>query len=493
MLREHAFSRPEHPALISAEHVAISYRELWERAAAAASCLEARGVRAGDRVILSAESSPDFAIAYFAVHLARGVAVPVDASAPGPRLIDLVHRTTPRLVVSSQDWAGRLELPVSSIPLGEIASLPPTGALSSLPELDDLADLLFTSGTSGQPKGVMLTHRAIAAAAAQINEVIGTGPEDVEVVPLPLNHSFGLTRLRCLVQRGGTLVICHGFRLPGEIFEAIARYEATGLVGVPAGFAILLRFGEEGLRLAGDRLRYVEIGSAPMTLENKLRLTELLPTTALWMHYGLTEASRSTFLEFHRHRDRLSSIGRPSPGVEFRIRSEQGQTTRLDQPGVLWLRGPALGAGYWGDATLTAERFVDGWVCTGDLATVDGDGFLSLHGRSDDMINVGGYNVAPEEVEIVLCRHPDILDAACVACSDPRNVGGSAVAAYLVVHPGHERPSGKELARWVSQQLEGYKVPARWEWTDRIPRTDSGKTMRSALRMALAEAEHGSL
>jgi long-chain acyl-CoA synthetase len=479
-----ASRRPDPPALMSAERT-ITYGELWERAAAAAAFFAKRGVDPTDRVLLMARSIPAFAFAYFATHLARAVAVPIDDAAPAHRLRELVRRTRPKLVIAADAGFQETVPDAKVVTYGELERLPPGELPAAMPKKDDLADVLFTSGTTEMPKGVMLTHGGIAAAAANINSVIGNGEDDIEVVPMPLNHSFGLARLRCCVLAGGSVVFSSGARMPGEIFTALERHRATGLVGVPAAFAMLLRFGERGLGAYADCLRYVEIGSAPMPLAHKRRLMELLPRTALWMHYGLTEASRSTFLEFHRHADKLHTVGRPSPGVEVGIRDEGGREVGVEQLGVLYLRSPAMATGYWGDPALTAATFADGWVCTGDVGHLDDEGFLHLHGRRDDMINVGGNNVSPEEVERVLTEHAAVGDAACIAIPDPKGFGGSAVKAFLVAAASSgPAPSRRELRRWVSSRLERYKVPTEYEWIPSIPRTSSGKIHRASLRAA---------
>lgn len=485
-----AVERPAHPAIVTADRSrTLSYGELWERASALACYLDAHGVEAGDRVMLAAASSPEFAVAYFATHLARAVAVPVDGSAPLPRLRDLAQRVDPKLVIGNGSIQGARDAAIPSLTLEEVRQLPATRSNSvAFPSAPALADLMFTTGTTGRPKGVMVSHANVASAARHINQVIGNGERDVEVLPLPLNHSFGLMRLRCNVLSGGTVVLCQGFRMPGEIFSALTDHAATGLVGVPAGFAVLLRFGERGLGTVAERLRYVEIGSAPMPIEHKQGLMQLLPKTALWMHYGLTEASRSTFLELHRDRDRLTTIGKPSPGVRVSVRTEQGQELGSGQHGTLWLSGGAVARGYWQDPDLSARVFVDGWVCTGDVASVDAAGYIHLHGRRDDMINVGGYNVAPDEVERVLCEHPAIADAACVAIDDPRGISGSAIRACLVARPGAAPPPARELSDWLAQRLEHYRIPARYDWMDAIPRTASGKIQRASLRTPTAAA-----
>lgn len=456
----------------------ISYGELWERVLAAADYFSNRGVGQGDRVLLAAVSQPAFAIAYFATHLSGGVAVPIDPAAPRGRREQILESTDPVLAICSGPTPA-VDLKCPIVLLDELRGLPTAQRDFDFPKPEQLADLIFTTGTTGRPKGVQLTHGNLAAAVNQINSVIQITEQDVEVLPLPLNHSFGLGRLRCVLTAGASLALVDGFRLPGEVFSALARHQATGLVGVPAGMAILLRFGARGLGAYSQQLRYIEIGSAPMPLEQKQLLMSLLPNTSLFMHYGLTEASRSAFIEFHRDRDRLDSVGLPAPGVQIDVRDD---TDLGDGVGRLWVSGPHVSPGYWQDPQLTAASFVDGWVCTGDMAQIDSHGYVRLFGRQDDVVNVGGFKVWPEEVERVLSEHPAVEEAACLGLPDPRGIAGQVIGAFLVGSVNQIQPADEELARWASERLESYKVPVRFTWTSHLPRTVSGKLLRTALR-----------
>lgn len=479
MLRQRAASRPEHDALIAGDR-RVSYGELWDKVVSTACMLVDEGVQPGDRVLLAAASRPAFAFGYLGTHLAGATAVPLDPAAPAARRDDLIRRSRPKLSFGTR---------ADSLPeLGEVRAI---DELESLPaakrefapvSLDSPADLLFTTGTSGKPKGVRLRHRHLVAAATHINSVIQNGEQDIEVVPLPLNHSFGLARLRCNILAGGTVVLTEGFKMPGEIFAALDKHSATGLVGVPAGFAVLLRFGKRGLGPFADRIRYIEIGSAAMRQDQKQQLISLLPDTRIWMHYGLTEASRSAFIEFHRHADRLDTIGTPSPGVEIQIRSKDGAVLGHDEPGLLWIRGPHVADGYWEDPELSATTFEDGWIKTGDVAELSADGFIKLHGRRDDMMNVGGFNVSPIELEAILAKHPAIAEAACIGVPDPRKIAAQVVKAYLVATSTAEPPGEHELSQFVGEQLEAYKVPTQYEWIDSLPKSGSGKLLRARLR-----------
>ena len=467
-LRHRAERQPERTALLYGER-RVSLGELLSRVETAAVHLSERGVRPGERVMLDAPSAPAFVFAYFATHLIGAIAVPVDPSSPASRREELSRRVSPALTLTADALAALEGLPAAR------GSFPG-------PKLDAVADLIFTTGTTGRPKGVPLTHRNLATAASHINAVIGTCEGDVDLIPIPLYHAFGLGSLRCFLIGGASVVLVQGFRLPGEIFAAIERHGATGLIGVPAGFAILLRFEERGLGAFADRLRYIEIGSAPMPLEQKRALMRLLPRTKLFMHYGLTEAGRSAFIEFHRDRDHLDTAGKASPGVTVEARDESGAPCPAGTPGMLWAHGAHVSPGYWDDDELTAATFVNGWMRTGDVGHVDRAGYVALHSRHDDLINVGGVKVAPDEVERVLAEHPAVSEAGCVGVPDPRGIAGQVVRAFLVAAADQAPASNAELSRWAARQLEPHKVPSQYEWVTTLPRTASGKLIRAALR-----------
>lgn len=479
-LGQRAARHPERVALLCGDQ-RVTFGELWSRVVAAACYLSDCGVRPGDRVVLSATSVPAFAYGYFATHLLGAVAVPIDPHAPNPHRDELIQRTQPVLVLGV---GGQTEAvapcPIKAIE--ELDALPARRRDFTPPAIESLADIMFTTGTTGRPKGVRLTHRNEASAASHINAVFGTTENDLDVVPIPLYHSFGLGRLRCVLAVGGTVVLVQGFRLPGEIFTALDRHAATGLIGVPAGFAVLLRFGERGLGPFADRLRYIEIGSAPMPLEHKQTLMKLLPRTKLYMHYGLTEASRSVFIEFHRDSAHLDTVGKPAPGVRVEVRDENGKACSPGMRGMLWVGGAHVSPGYWDDAKFSAANFSDGWTRTGDVAHLDEAGFIHLHGREDDMVNTGGNKVAPDEVERVLAEHPAVSEAACVGMPDPRGIAGQVLRAFLVAKANQPPTPDAELSHWVAQQLEQYKVPIRYEWVSELPRSASGKLIRARLR-----------
>ena len=482
-LVEHAAAHPERLALVAAGQQ-VTYGQLLRKVVAAALQLQSLGVQTGDRVVLAASATPAFVYGYLGCHYRGAVAVPVDPKISQQRLEQIAAIAQPRAVFlarkisASPDWRS-----IEDLSSGPAGSLDPVTARA-----DRIADLLFTSGTTGQPKGVMLSHAAIMAAADYINAFIGNTAADREVVPLPLSHSFGLGRLRCNLLAGGTLIVVDGFMSPGDLLSALADWNATGLACVPAGFAVL--FKTSGSKLGGFRskLRYIEIGSAAMPLEHKRRLMSLLPETRICMHYGLTEASRSAFIEFHGASDRLDSIGKPSRDVELRIVDADGSDCATGQMGRVVIKSPAMMSGYWQDPDGTAQAFLGDYLISGDVGHRDEDGFLFLDAREKELINVGGREVSPVEIETLLEMHPAVGEAACIGVPDPQGVTGMAVKAFLVARPGVEAPKSTVLAKHLRGKIEPYKMPREYEWIAELPRTASGKLQRVRLAEQAAGA-----
>jgi long-chain acyl-CoA synthetase len=468
----------------------FTYGELWECILRAADVLREQGVGPGDRVVLAAPREPEFLYAYFACHFLRAIAVPYDPDIVPSRLQRIVGLLGPRLVLTSR---GTQEAPncrsLALAALTHAAARPPVDAFVE-PSPDDTADILLTSGTTGTAKGVMLTHRNILAAARNINQFIGNTAEDREAVALPLNHSFGLARVRCQILAGGAVILTPGFQFPKQMFEALRSWRATGFSFVPAAWTLLLRLTGERVAEFSPQLRYIEIGSAAMPRTEKERLMRLLPHTRICMHYGLTEASRSAFIEFHESQDRLDSVGRPTPNVEILIVDEQGRELGPRQIGKIGIRGEHVMEGYWeADA---GARMQGRLLYAGDLGYRDEDGYLYLCGREDDLINVGGRKVHPAEIEEALLRHHQVGDAVCVGIPDP--LTGEAVCAVLVAKRGQtERPTAEALGDFLRARLEQYKIPIAFEWVAAIPRNASGKVERKAVagllgRSAVADA-----
>ncbi|MGW8823311.1 acyl--CoA ligase [Paenibacillus sp. JNUCC32] len=470
----HSKHNPHKVALIKGEKT-ITYCELYKNIVSASLFLTSIGVYPGAKIVLSASNSLSFIYGYFATHLLGAISVPIDPNITKDNFDYIIRTVLPQAIFMSQ--------PISnsrSIEDLVVEQTPKIRDKQNFPDCDTVADIMFTTGTTGKPKGVVLTHSSIISTAKNINMFIGNGAEDVEVVPLPLSHSFGLGRLRCNMLSGSTLIITDGFLDLQSIIMAINKWNATGFSSVPTGLSLL--FNMMGDR-AGELLRnlnYIEIGSSPMTVDFKKELMRLLPTTRICMHYGLTEASRSAFIEFHSSSKDLDSIGKPVGSIKMEILDDKGNILPDNKVGHIAIQGSNVMKEYFNNDRLTKESFVDGWFLTGDMGFKNKEGFFYLFGRKTDIINVGGRKVSPAEVEEALIKHPHILDCACIGVADPDGFSGEVVKACLV--GDSEKISVKEIAYFLKGKIESYKIPQIFEWVDSIPKTNSGKIKRYLLK-----------
>ncbi len=477
---EYARTRPDRAALIYGDET-ITYSVLDRKVHGAARLLESRGVGAGDRVMLTASSvDPSFVYGYLACHRLGAIAVPIEAKIAPARRDALAADARPRLMF--------LDAPASaSFPALALASLDadeePDGPMR--PSQDDVADILYTTGSTGKPKGVLQTHAGIAAFAAGRWRFVGAGGDDRVAIPVPLSHGYGLGRLRATLFHGGTSIVIPGFLFPKVILDAIERHQAAGLCCVPSGFAALFQLSGDALGSHGRSLRYVETGTAPLHAAQRRRLLTLLPKARLFNTYGLTETT-STFA-YHpisNSAEREGCVGELIAGIEARILDADGRQAKEGEAGELLLRGPSVMRGYWNDPERTRAAIQDGWLRTADVAYRDEDGMLHLKGRGDDLINIGGFKIAPAEIEAALMEHPSVNEAACIAIRDPDGFTGEAIKAFLVVKPGASRPSSADLAHFLIGRLEHHKIPSIFAWVDSLPTGVSGKILRGLLRAA---------
>ena len=465
---------PDKVALISGD-TEITYSQLWDYCLCAAEKLKQDyHLKKGDRVILSAAGNIEFVYAYFGVHIAGGICVPIDPDTNQTRFEYIEKSTTPVCVMGLLHNVKKETIPFTDVVNGT------SKATYIVPEQSQVADILFTTGTTGAPKGVALSYNNLSAAARNINAFIGNTSSDVELLALPVSHSFGLGRLRCSLSKGATVVMLGTFANVKKFFKEMARCQVTMFAMVPASWGFIKKMSGKYIGKFADQLKFIEIGSSFMPEEDKELLMSLLPKTRICMHYGSTEASRSAFMEFHTYKDNLLSIGKASPNVEIKIFTSQGTPAALGEEGEVCVKGEHVTCSYWNE---TPERFAsdfyDGYFRTGDCGTMDAEGNIYLKSRIKEMINVGGKKVSPMEVEDILNTIPGIKESACIGIPDPGIVLGEVVKAFIVAD---DNLSDEEIMQQLRPQLEVYKLPVEIERINAIPKTGSGKIQRLSLK-----------
>ncbi|WP_205699642.1 long-chain fatty acid--CoA ligase [Conexibacter sp. SYSU D00693] len=479
-----ADARPDAPALRVAgvPGSAITYGELDGRVAAFAGGLRAAGVGPGDRVCLMAPNVPDFVVAYWATLRLGAVVVPVNPLLKTREVAYVLRDAGARAFafwhgMAEHARAGAEQAGVEVVVElgGEAPALdgPAVGA-AVLREPQDPAVLLYTSGTTGEPKGATLTHsNMVWNAHLSATDLVGSRADDRVVATLPLFHSFGQTvGMNAAFHAGAELLLVPRFE-PGPVAQLIEDERATVFLGVPTMYTALLHApAAQGRDLSS--LRRCLSGGAAMPME-LLRAFEEAHGCELIEGYGLSETSPVAAANRPGAR-RPGSIGRPIWGVEMRVVDAEGRPAPQGEVGEVQIRGHNVMTGYHGRPEATADAIdADGWFSTGDLGRVDVDGFFFLVDRAKDLILRGGLNVYPREVEEVLHEHPSVLECAVVGVPHPEL--GEEVAAAVVVKPG-EAFDGPALREFVRERIAAYKYPRTVVQLEALPKGPTGKVLK---------------
>jgi long-chain acyl-CoA synthetase len=471
-----SINNPDKIALID-KNKTFSYKDLFENIWASKKKLELEyGISKGDTVILAANKNVAFVFIYFALHFIGAKVMPIDELISQDRLKFIFDKISPKLIIGLENKINTIkfigfdcfiDLETSIIPLDV-----------SFPNLEDDADLLFTTGTTGEPKGVILSHKNIAQSANNINSFIGNNHHDIELLAMPVSHSFGLARLKCVLSAGGTLVLLGSIVNMKRMFRMFDEYNITGFGMVPASWSYINKMSGNKLAEYSNQLNYIEFGSAYMSAEDKMSLTKLFPKTRLCMHYGLTEASRSTFMEFNSSRNYLDTIGKPSPNVIIDIFDENGNKLSKEEEGEICIKGDHVSREYLNIET--NDLFYGEYFRTGDLGLINNKGFIVLKGRSKEIINIGGKKLSPIEVEDKIKEFDPELEAVCIGIPDLQGILGEVVKAFVV--KGNSIYDFEEIDDFLKNKLEKYKVPVEYEWINEVPKTASGKIQRQKLK-----------
>lgn len=468
-----AKSNPNKIAII-AKKEQVSYAELILNVRKTASYMSKLGLKAKDKIILSGQKDIEFIYIYLASHLLGVVNVIVDSNSNKKRLEYI------ETVVSPKVCFGYISEKITSIPMDDlrIYNYEPYKFCDLDVSSDDVSEILFTTGTTGVPKGVCLTYKNIYGSATNINKYIKNEEKDVEIVALPICHSFGLGRVRCNLLKGATMILINGFTNVAQFFEDIEKNKVTGFGIVPAAWSYLIKMSGEKISQYASQIRYIEIGSAAMPLETKKQILRMFPNTRICMHYGSTEASRSCFIEFHDIKH-LDSIGKPvTDDVDIKIFDKEGNEVLDGEKGEICIKGNMV-MPYYLDRIHTADSFYGDYFRSGDYGYKSKDGYFYLLGREKEMINVGGKKVSPYEVEDIVCSL-GVGDCVCVPAVDPDGLLGEVVKCYVL--KDSTNLTFKQIADRLQDKLEPYKRPVFYEWIDEIPKTSSGKKQRINLK-----------
>jgi long-chain acyl-CoA synthetase len=477
---------PDRPALVFGDR-RWTYAELDRESGRLAAGLARLGLRAGERACLHLANRPEFVLAYYACQKLGVTPVALNVTYVRDELAYIIRDSEAAAILSAPPFAAQLpdagETPsvrwrIGAAEPGAVAfeSLradPPLRAIDR--ERDDVAAVLYTSATTGRPKGVMLSHANVVSNVHATVHHLRMTPDDRGLCALPLFHCFGQNFImNALVAAGGTLVLHERF-VPADFLAAIARHGVTLLYAVPTMYIVLLSADLAARDLSSLRLAFSAAAMLPGDVEQRWTAATGLPIS---QGYGLTESSPFATYN-HEHAPRPGSVGTPVENVEVRVVDEHDREVPDGTLGEIVIRGPNVMLGYLGKPEDSAWALRGGWLHSGDIGHRDADGYFHVVDRVKDMINVAGFKVFPREVEEVLFGHPAVAEVAVLGRPDP--VKGEVVRACVVVRPGHSATPEELIAR-CREHVAPYKVPVVVDFLTALPKSPTGKILKKNLR-----------
>ncbi|CCE01097.1 class I adenylate-forming enzyme family protein [Bradyrhizobium sp. STM 3809] len=473
----------------------LSWREVAEQAARIAGGLQARGLRKGDRLALLLGNRIEFVLTLFAAAKLGLITVLLSTRQQTPEIAYVLNDCGARLLLHEAGLRDRLPAAAETPELAGRVAVDNDPARSDFAALtghaphadevavaeEDIAMILYTSGTTGRPKGAMLAHCNIVHSSMIYEACLGLTPSDRSIAAVPLGHVTGVVaNVTSMARCAGTLIVMPEFKA-GEYLMLAARERVTYTVMVPAMYNLcLLQSDFDSHDLSSWRIG--GFGGAPMPVATIEKLAAKIPGLRLVNAYGSTETtSPSTLMPPSLTARHIDSVGLPCPGASILVMDAQGRELPRGEIGEIWIGGGQVIKGYWNRPEATAESFTAGYWHSGDLGSIDADGFVRVFDRQKDMINRGGLKIYSAEVESVLAGHPAVVESAIVARPCP--VLGERVHAIVVTRAPAE---AEDLRRWCAERLSDYKVPETLTVTpDPLPRNANGKVMKRQLREAL--------
>jgi len=476
-LLQSTLRNPEKIAL--AEHDnKLTYSELWQSISIAAKKLNERGVTAGDRVLFSLNNTAVFVILHFAILKLKAISVPVDKMISETNLDFIIKDVNPLLIISDKNWKKKINTTLEKFV--DSSDLLDNYVMDNKKEISDyghevgnnnnLAVILFTSGSTGSPKGVMLSNSNTLQTVSNIIDFCEYDKNCFELVTLPLSHSFGLGQVYAMLFSGGSVFLETGMLRMKRIFKAMDDYKITGFPTTPKGVDLIINQYAEIFKSKAQHLQTLVVNSAPLMPDQTKKLQKILPNSKIYVYYGLTEASRSSFACLtDLGSDMYSTVGLPMDSVEIAIEKETGE---------IFISGPTVSIGYWPNKLFNTSHNQFPIISTGDIGRFDRQGNLYITGRIKDQINVGGYKVDPFEVEKVVKKFEMIKDIAVIGF----NKNNEEHIAYFIVPVDFQNFKELDVENYCRGKIEYYKMPNKIIILEKLPEGVNGKIDRIALK-----------
>jgi long-chain acyl-CoA synthetase len=474
---EKTYNLPK-PFIIGSE--TITFNELYNSSLQLAAYLR-NEIGEKKKVLLVSVNNLFFIKAYLAIIKSGNICIPLDPGIEKENFSYITSITNPDLIFLTKEIRRKL-------PVGQLNGLIPEDLLAlenspldtlskDITNINECCEIIFTSGSTGKPKGVMISHKNLIANTTSILEYLDLQQDDRMLVVLPFFYCYGLTLLHTHLRVGGSLVLNSSFIFIGKVIKDLKEYECTGFAGVPSHYQILLRKSDTFKKTVFPALRYVTQAGGGLATPFIDEFRESFPQVKFYVMYGQTEATaRLSYLPPELYETKKGSIGKGIPGVELQVVEDSGEVVKPGEIGELIARGDNIMLGYYPDAKCSRNIIKDNWLYTGDLGTVDEDGFIYLKGRKKEIIKVGGKRISPREIEAVILQLPEVVDCTIEGVED--QLLGEVVKATVVLKKGNEMETIIEYIRnYCHANLALYKVPKVINISQKILLSSTGKKL----------------
>ena len=470
---KYAEETPDNIAVII-ENEVVSYSELWNAIVRLAHLFKKLGLRDGDRVVCQCKYDLYFIASIYATGLCNAAAVPADKDVSDESIRNLAEQIDARLVICNHKDEGNQ----NTVIYEELSDILPDDTSMeglSFPDMDSVETILFTTGTTGTPKGVQITQRNASARTISRLHELNLSTWNSCITTVPLNHVAPITVLERYLYCGGTMIFLNGIIKIGKMFEYIEKYAVNSIYLPPSGISLLQKLAKEKLAEYSNQLKFFTTGSAAMTASQQEYIKKMLPKTRLYSSYGSSEVGVASLYRYDIYKKGINCCGKPCKGMEIKIVDDELQSVKTGQIGLIAIKSESVMKGYYNLPDLNREVLKDGYFISNDLGYLDEEGLLYVCGRKDDMINIGGLKVYPSEIENATLRIPGIIDCICFGVPDP--VTGHKVK-LLVQTDGSSMITAEHVQDSLSHVMDYYKVPKIIEFVSEIAKTANGKPDR---------------
>ena len=470
----------------------LTYKQLARTAASVSIMLTNMGITKGDRICYSAVSKPETLVMYLAIHMAGAVAVFLDKNSTPKNMVEIYKSSGAKVIFTDKpmkEWGQNCN--VQSLrelyeKAKEVSGELPVDIdnYKIYPDENDLSELLFTTGTTGNPKGVKLSYKNVFNILNNTIYGIGIEDDDCLLMPLPLNHSFALRVVRAVLYSSATLVLQNGFTFAKDVEKNVEQFKCNSMACVPASYEVMRGQMQDAFSTVLGNMRFIEFGAGSLSIQQRKTITSLIPDVTIFNTWGSSESGGAIFCNVSdvvKDESYIGALGKPLAGkVDIKIIDEEGNEieSSQDHPGRMAIRGAMQMMGYWDNDEETRKTLVDGWFVTGDMAYLK-DEYVFMLGRADNTINVGGEKVSPIEVENIAGQCAGVVECGCIGVSDPQGVLGQVPALFVVAGSGYEEDN---LKQFLSQRMERYKIPQCFRYIEKLPRNRMQKVDYKAIR-----------